>query len=180
MLVEHLVALQYSIAKGIQATLYCKDNAYVSIVVVTNQLQPIDPVDTTISSIHTSTLLSLKLCQPKAISVNLSLIQVAPNAPLFQSEPSSMVCTNVPLTHAFNVSYAGSERNATSTQCQVSDANAGPFPQFSIVGAMLSLGTSFVPITPLISPKRTSLLALPAEPRNAMSVSWLSPGFIPS
>ena len=70
-----------------------------------------------------------------------------------------------------------SARKATSIQCQVLAANTGPLPHRSILGEMLSEGTSLVPITPLISPNRISLLALPTSPRSPSRVSWLAPGF---
>lgn len=47
--------------------------------------QPIGWVDTTISSIHTSAERPLKLWKPNITYLNLSLIQSAANAPLFQS-----------------------------------------------------------------------------------------------
>lgn len=49
--------------------------------------QPIGWVDTTISSIHTSAVRLLKLWKPNITKLNLSLIQPAPSAPLFQSAP---------------------------------------------------------------------------------------------
>src|SRR5688572_10176738 len=65
-------------------------------------------------------------------------------------------------------------------QCHWFGATAGPRPHWSCLGEMLSDGTSFVPITPLISPKRISLLAWPGVPRMPISVSWFAPGFCPS
>ena len=52
--------------------------------------QPIGWVDTTISSIHTSALRWLKLWKPNITYLNLSLIQSAGAAPLFQSAPEVM------------------------------------------------------------------------------------------
>ena len=53
--------------------------------------QPIGCVDTTISSIQTSASLPLKLWKPNITLLNLSLIQSAANAPLFQSSDESIV-----------------------------------------------------------------------------------------
>ncbi len=68
-------------------------------------------------------------------------------------------------------------------QCQLADEITGPEYHWAMTGAMLSLGTWLVPITPLICPKRTSVFTFVGSAVMPSRVSWLSPpldGCIPS
>src|SRR5688500_10143991 len=86
----------------------------------------------------------------------------------------------MPSAQAVSVWGALSPRNETSRHTHFSLGIDKPLFQRSGLRLRASLGTSFTPSAPCLSPKRTSLSAWPAFLRMPSRVSWFPSALLPS